>query len=452
MVEIEFFGAAGEITGSCHIIRSSNHTILLDCGMIQGRRSDVARNAEPFPFDVKEIDAVILSHAHIDHSGRLPLLVKRGYQGPIHTHNASAHLCNVLLQDAAHLQSSISRREQTEPMYSIKDSKQTISQLVGHRYREIFNPTPNIEVCFYDAGHIMGSASISVTFLGSKPHKRLLFSGDLGQYDTPVINDPSAPDQADIVLMESTYGGRTHRNRDQTVLEFGEIISSADQAGGNIVMPAFAVGRSQEILYHLGSNYQQWGLENWRIFLDSPMAIHASEIYWDYEHLYDDDTTRLVPKFNEMPKLPNLHLTRTAGESRVINKLTSRAIIIAGSGMCNGGRILHHLKQRLPAQNNQIVFTGYQARASLGRKIIEGDRSIKIHGEDINVSAKVHTLGGWSAHGDQQDLLRWYKTIKNKPPVYLVHGEPASGKKLQSYFYQTTKDVYLTKPGQKINL
>lgn len=244
MVEIEFFGAAGEITGSCHIIRSSNHTILLDCGMIQGRRSDVARNAEPFPFDVKEIDAVILSHAHIDHSGRLPLLVKRGYQGPIHTHNASAHLCNVLLQDAAHLQSSISRREQTEPMYSIKDSKQTISQLVGHRYREIFNPTPNIEVCFYDAGHIMGSASISVTFLGSKPHKRLLFSGDLGQYDTPVINDPSAPDQADIVLMESTYGGRTHRNRDQTVLEFGEIISSADQAGGNIVMPAFAVGRS----------------------------------------------------------------------------------------------------------------------------------------------------------------------------------------------------------------
>ena len=198
----------------------------------------------------------------------------------------------------------------------------------------------------------MGSASISVTFLGSKPHKRLLFSGDLGQYDTPVINDPSAPDQADIVLMESTYGGRTHRNRDQTVLEFGEIISSADQAGGNIVMPAFAVGRSQEILYHLGSNYQQWGLENWRIFLDSPMAIHASEIYWDYEHLYDDDTTRLVPKFNEMPKLPNLHLTRTAGESRVINKLTSRAIIIAGSGMCNGGRILHHLKQRLPAQNN----------------------------------------------------------------------------------------------------
>ena len=182
------------------------------------------------------------------------------------------------------------------------------------------------------------------------------------------------------------------------------------------------------------------------------MAIHASEIYWDYEHLYDDDTTSLVPKFNEMPKLPNLHLTRTAGESRVINKLTSRAIIIAGSGMCNGGRILHHLKQRLPAQNNQIVFTGYQARASLGRKIIEGDRSIKIHGEDINVSAKVHTLGGWSAHGDQQDLLRWYKTIKNKPPVYLVHGEPASGKKLQSYFYQTTKDVYLTKPGQKINL
>ena len=451
-IELEFFGAAGEITGSCHIVRAGGYTVLLDCGMIQGSREDEARNQQEFPFDVESIDAVVLSHAHIDHSGRLPLLVKRGFNGPVYAQHATVDLCEVLLLDSAYLQQSMARREQITPLYSTDDARRTLTLLKGIRYQQASEILPGIELRFYDAGHIMGSAAVSLRFAVDGEQKHLVFSGDLGQYDTPVIKDPSAPNSADLVIMESTYGARRHRSRDATVAEFGEIISRANAERGCILMPAFAVGRSQEILYHLGRNYDAWGLADWHIFLDSPMAIEASQIYWSYPHLYDAETTRLDPKFNDMPELPNLHFTRSANESKVINKMESGAIVIAGSGMCTGGRILHHLKQRLDDPHTQVVFTGYQGRGTLGRRIIEGNEEIRIHGKPIEPKAKVHTLGGWSAHGDQADLLRWYRGFENRPPIYLVHGEPESGDALRAHFAKVTRDIHPAHSGLRVDL
>ncbi|MEN7344365.1 MAG: MBL fold metallo-hydrolase, partial [Pseudomonadota bacterium] len=351
---LEFFGAAGEITGSCHILRLGESTVLLDCGMIQGSPKNEARNRDPFPFDATTIDAVVLSHAHIDHSGRLPLLCKRGFNGPIYTHFASKDLCEVLLRDAAgiarHDTRMRNRRRERQgkklitPLFDDQDAQNAVNQMQGLRYDSPLEILPGLTITFFDAGHIMGSSVVAIDIDAAGVKKRLLFSGDLGQYDTPVLCDPVSPQQADLLLMESTYGGRRHRERDETIEELGAIIRQAHADGGNIVVPAFAIGRSQELLYLLGKYRDQWRTDKLRIFLDSPMAIKATEIYWRYPHLYDDEATRLRTTADEMPLLPNLHLTRSGAESRVINRVKSGALIIAGSGMCNGGRILHHLK------------------------------------------------------------------------------------------------------------
>jgi metallo-beta-lactamase family protein len=282
----------------------------------------------------------------------------------------------------------------------------------------------------------------------------VVFSGDLGQFDAPILRDPSLIEQADIVLCESTYGDRVHRDRDLTVVEIGEIIKDAQAHKGNILIPAFAVGRSQEVLYMFGRHYDEWDLDRWHVFLDSPLAIEASHIYWDYPHLYDGEATKLRCNIDVLPAKPrNLHLTRSAEESMVINKVHSGGIIIAGSGMCNGGRILHHLKHNAWRRECHVIIVGYQAQGSLGRRLVDGKKFIKIHGETIRVKAKVHTVGGLSAHGDQHDLARWYGGFKNKPPIYLVHGEPESatayGEKLRKDF---DAEVHIPQPGTKVDL
>lgn len=435
-MELEFFGAAGRVTGSCHIVRVAGRHILLDCGMIQGSHKDEALNYEPFPFDVSEIDAVVLSHAHIDHSGRLPLLGRRGYKGPVYAQNATLNLCDVLLKDSASLgerdaEYENRRRERKglapiEPLYTRKDVEETLKQLTGLRYREKQEILPGVSIRFCDAGHILGSASVEVWLKEGDLKRKIVFSGDLGQYDGPILNDPAVIEDADLVLMESTYGNRLHRDRVLTVQEIGDVISDAQHQNGNVLIPAFAIGRSQEVLYMIGKHYDDWDMDRWHVFLDSPMAIAATKIYWDYPHLYDEEATRLRNQHDEMPKLKNLHLTESPEESRVINRVRSGAIIIAGSGMCNGGRILHHLKHNVWRKECHVIIVGYQAAGSLGRRLVDGDRHIRIYGETIRVAAKVHTVGGLSAHGDQDDLARWVGNIKNKPPVYLVHGEPKS--------------------------
>ena len=435
-MHIEFYGATSGITGSCHILRTEEHLILLDCGLIQGRREVEALNREPFPFSPDEISAVVLSHAHIDHSGRLPLLIKQGYTGPIYTQNATADLCDIMLQDSAYLQERDAQyenkwrrrknKEEIEPLYTVNDAQKALKQFVGLRYQEKEEILSGVTIRFQDAGHIMGSSNVEVWLKEKEVEKKIVFSGDLGQYDTPILNNPSVIEEADHVIIESTYGNRTHRDEEHTVKEIGEIISEARHQRGNLLIPAFAVGRSQEILYFLGKHYDEWGLDRWEVFLDSPMAIKASKVYWDYPHLYDEEATRLRREVNEMPRLRNLHITSSVEDSMAINNIKSGAIIIAASGMCTGGRIIHHLKQNISRNGSHIMIVGYQAQGTLGRKLVDGDSEVKIHGDYYQVRAKVHTVGGLSAHGDVDDLSRWVSNFKSQPFVHVVHGEAQS--------------------------
>lgn len=466
-MQLEFFGAAGEVTGSCHILEVGGQRVLLDCGMIQGGRKQEARNFEPFPFDASKIDAVVLSHAHIDHSGRLPLLVQRGFTGLVYTHNATCDLAEVLLLDSAHIAASSARAENrrrarrdeppVDPLYDDAAAQGAVARLRGRAYRKPFPVVPGVTVELFDAGHIMGSSIVQVTATeardGETHTRNLVFSGDLGQYNSPIIKDPSGLAAADLVLMESTYGNRNHRGREDTLAELGEVLAVADKAGGTLLIPAFAVGRSQEILYHLGTHYDEWNLQDWHVYLDSPMAIKTSRIYWDYPHLYDSEATKLRRETNPMPVLKNLHLTRTADESKKIHERGARAIIIAGSGMLNGGRILHHLKARVGNPKTHLMFTGYQPPGSMGRRLIDGADGIRIHGESVEVAASVHTLGGMSAHGDQNDLLSWYRGFKNLPPVYLVHGDTRASKPFaQKLRNETGAQAVVAEPGLTLDL
>ena len=294
------------------------------------------------------------------------------------------------------------------------------------RYGQPFQVLPGVELTFRDAGHILGSACVCLRLVEGDLERRLVFSGDLGQYDSPILRDPEAGLAADLVLMESTYGSRQHRDREATLAEFGEILLRARRDGGNVLIPAFAVGRSQEILYQLGTHYDEWQVADWQVFLDSPMAIEASEVYWRHSELFDEEARELHLREASMPALPNLRLCRTADESMAINRIVNGAIVIAGSGMCTGGRIVHHLKHNLSRSECDLVFTGYQAAGTLGRALVDGRDEVSIHGAVVTVKARVHTLGGFSAHGDQADLLRWYSGITG--PAASVAGARRAGR------------------------
>jgi metallo-beta-lactamase family protein len=441
------------------VLRANGRTVLLDCGLIQGGHEDERRNHDPFPFPAADIDAVVLSHAHLDHSGRLPLLVKRGFRGPIHVQEASGELCAILLADAAQLEERdaeyLSRKtgRQVKPLYTLAEGAEVMRQMRGVRYREEFEVVPGVRARFRDAGHILGSCAVELFVEEGDRRCKIVFSGDLGQYGTPILNDPECIDTADAVIMESTYGNRQHRDRNETVREIGSIISAARADQGNILIPAFAIGRSQEVLYLLGRHFADWDLERFQIFLDSPMAIEASKVYWEYTHLYDEEALRLRHANGGMPLLPNLKLVRDVEDSIAINRMRSGAIVIAGSGMCNGGRIVHHLKHNLDSARNHVIIVGYQANGTLGRRLVGGAESVRIHGEDVPVKAAIHTVGGLSAHGDQQDMARWYECIEGHPPVWLVHGE----REAQAVFRRHLEGrfgcrVHLPEPGERLDL
>lgn len=441
-MQLEFYGASsGDVTGSCHILRYNDYTVLFDCGMIQGGKKAVQRNREPFPFDASRIDAVILSHAHIDHSGRLPLLVKRGYTGKIYTQNATVELCEILLKDSAKLAEYDAARynrknkdkPQRKPLFTSEDVDNTLPQFIGYRYNEPFEALPGLRVTFQDAGHILGSAIIEAEVGENGITKKIVFSGDLGQFNTPILEDPTSIETADLVLMESTYGGRQHRERELTIDEIGTVIQAAHAGKGNIIIPAFSIGRSQELLYHFVEYYEQWNLHNWAIYLDSPMAIEASKIYWEFKHLHDDAAKRLLGNFGDKIPLPNYQRTVSAEASKQLNEIPYGAIFIAGSGMCNGGRIMHHLHHNLHRKENHIMMVGHQAPGTLGRRLVDGEKRVKLFGEWIPVNAQIHTVGGLSAHADQEDLARWLKGFKSSPQVYLVHGERDSQQQFIAY-------------------
>jgi metallo-beta-lactamase family protein len=462
-MDLEFYGAAGEVTGSCHLLRIGRHRVLLDCGMIQGGRQSAARNREPFPFDPASVDAVVLSHAHIDHSGRLPLLVKRGFGGPILAQRATRDVCRIMLEDSAGLaerdaEQETRKRERkglapVEPLYTVADAEQAMRQFRALDYGERHEVLPGLSVRFRDAGHILGSSVVELWISEGGYTAKLAFSGDLGQWDTPILRDPELVDEADLVLLESTYGDRLHRSRKATLEEIAGILQAADHHRGNVLIPAFAVGRTQELLYLFGKYYDEWNLSRWRIFLDSPMAIRASAVYWRHDELYDSEARQLRAEHERMPMLPNLTLSASPEDSMAINRLRSGAIIIAGSGMCEGGRIVHHLKHNAWRPECHVLIVGYQARGTLGRRLVDGDQYIRIHHETIRVRAQVHTIGGLSAHGDQDDLVRWYKSFKGAPPVWLVHGEPEAAAALQERLAgEGASQVAVAEPGMKLNL
>ena len=462
-MHLEFFGAAGEVTGSCHILSVGGRTLLLDCGLIQGGDHPDERNRLPFPFDAARIDAVILSHAHIDHCGRLPLLYKRGFRGPIHATAACRDLARILLADCAAMSEREAEREErkrgqkghhrpVEPLYTVDDAARTVELMRTVPYGREVEVVPGVQVAFHDAGHILGSASVWLRLREGAVERRVVFSGDLGQYDSPILRDPEAPGAADLVVMESTYGNRRHRERSDTLREFGEILRAARRDGGNVLIPAFAVGRTQDVLYEMGTHFDAWQLADWQVFLDSPMAIEASRVYWKHTELYDEEARAERLRTGDLSPLPNLKLCRTADESMTINKLHSGAIIIAGSGMCTGGRIVHHLKHNLSRPECDVLFTGYQAVGTLGRAIVEGRPTVRIHGTPVAVRARIHTLGGFSAHGDQADLLRWYAGVQGRPPVWLVHGEADGAEGLRAALAATGTRAQIARAGARLDL
>jgi metallo-beta-lactamase family protein len=462
-MQLEFYGAAGEVTGSCHVLTVGGRRVLLDCGLIQGGPAPDERNRADFPFDAARVDAVILSHAHIDHCGRLPLLRKRGFRGPIFANPACRDLVRILLADSATMQERDAERENrrrqkgnqsrpVEPLYALEDALEVVQQVRSVRYGQGIEVLPGVELTFRDAGHILGSASVWLTLREGDLVRRVTFSGDVGQYDSPILRDPEPGPAADLVLMESTYGDRLHRDRAATLDEFGSILRGAKRDGGNVLIPAFAVGRTQEILYELATHFDEWQLAGWRVFLDSPMAIEASGVYWKHAELFDEEAQEWRARARALPPLPNLTLCRTADESMAINRLTHGAIVIAGSGMCTGGRIVHHLKHNLARPECDVVFSGFQAQGTLGRAIVERREYVRIHGSPVKVAARVHTLGGFSAHGDQHDLMRWYGAIPGRPPVWLVHGEPAAAEALRDALRRDGSRAEVAVPGVKLDL
>ena len=462
-IKIQFFGAAGEVTGSCHLVTVGNQSLLLDCGLIQGGHKDEARNQDPFPFDPGSIDAVVLSHAHIDHSGRLPLLVKRGFRGPVYTHRACRDLCRVMLKDAGFLSEKDAEwenrkrerkgLEKIEPLFTVEDAKIAIRQFKGLIYRKKQKILPGVTLRLSDAGHILGSSIVELWLDDGSKTRKLVFSGDLGRYGMPVLEDPTSIRKADRVLMESTYGDRLHRSWEDSISEFHDVLNNATSGKGNILIPAFAVGRTQEILYLMAQNFEEWDLGRWLIFLDSPMAIEATRIFTQNTDLFDTEATDLWRENNKKPLLPNLQISRTSGQSMAINQIRRGAIIIAGSGMCTGGRIRHHLKHNIWRRECQLVITGFQARGTTGRALVDGARHIRLWGEDIRVAASVHTIGGLSAHADQLALKNWYANFERHPPVSLVHGEERAITSLSECLRQEfSAPVHVAQPGELLEL
>ena len=457
-MQLTFLGAAGGVTGSCYLLEVDGRKLLLEYGLYQGKREDEARNRDPLPVPVSEIDAVVLSHAHIDHSGRLPLLVKEGYSGPIFTHRATAALCEIMLRDSGYLHEQDAewenrKRERKglppiEPLYTQKDAEAVLGLFEGINYGKRKRILPNVHIRLNDAGHILGAAVVELWLTEGGVERKLVFSGDLGYRDAPIMEDPAKVTEADVVLMESTYGDRLHRSFADTLVELHAVFDQAREARGNIIIPAFAVGRTQDLLYLLAEHYDEWGIDGWRVYLDSPMAIRATEVYARFKDLYGAE----LFKQDRQPALRNLVTTLTAEESMQINREKSGSIIIAASGMCSGGRVLHHLKHNLWRPECHVVIVGFQAYGTLGRRLVDGADYVRLFRETIKVNATIHTVGGLSAHADQSGLLAWYAGFENRPPVWLVHGEERAQKVLAGELRERGAEVTIPGLGENLNL
>lgn len=439
-MQIEFHGANKNVTGSCHLIQCNDTRILVDCGLYQGGRDLVEENRNEFGFDPASIDFLILTHAHLDHCGRIPLLVKNGFRGKIVSTPATRELARLVMLDSARLQEEEAeyklkraRRhgnstEDIEPLYNTLDALDSLdyfTDITGFEKRHRL--AEGIRITFYDAGHILGSASVAMDLEENGRKRRIVFSGDIGYSNRVILRDPAVPPRADVVIMETTYGDRRHKELGPSVEELYEAINSTVRRGGNVLIPSFALERTQEVLYHLREGVESGAIQkNLRVFLDSPMAISATRIFQRHPECYDEEALRIFRSGTDPFSLPGLHYTRETAESMAINRIEGGAVIIAGSGMCTGGRIRHHLKHNLWRREASVVFVGYAARGTLGRRIIDGEKMVRIFGEEIKVRANIFTIGGFSAHADQRELLAWHGRTGSPEVTYLVHGEEDS--------------------------
>jgi metallo-beta-lactamase family protein len=439
VMELQFWGAAQVVTGSMHLLTVNNSKLLLDCGLYQGRRKIAFEINRQIPFDPSEIDALILSHAHIDHSGNIPSLVKNGFRGSIWCTPATQDLINYMLRDSAHIQESdvryVNKKRKRqgkvlfEPLYTNEDVFQTLSLVKGVHYHQPFSPVPGIEARFGDAGHMLGSANVTLDIDDHGQHKRLAFSGDIGRKHLPILRDPEYVSEADIIIMESTYGNRLHNPIENAAIELKERVNKTFDRGGKIIIPSFAVGRTQELVYALHKLHEADGIPQLDIFVDSPLAVNVTKVFTDHPEVYDEEIKAFMASENLSNAFgfEDLRYVRAVEDSKKLNIRREPAIIISASGMCEAGRILHHLKNHIEDERNTVLFVGYQAEHTLGRKILEGQSPIPIFGEKYEVKAEIHKLDGYSGHADRNGLLTWLdKAQETKIPeyVFLVHGEP----------------------------
>ncbi len=436
---IQFFGAAQTVTGSMHFIEANGHRVLLDCGMSQGKRQEANKLNSENPFDVKSIDAVVLSHAHLDHSGKLPILVKNGFNGSIFSTSATRDLCSAMLRDSASLQemdakyvnklNAEKRLPFIKPLYTMRDVTTTLRLFQTVECRRPLEILPGIRLTFRNAGHILGSASVALDISEGNRNKvtTLAFTGDLGRKGAAVVRDPEIIDRADILITESTYGGRHHGPMSEAKEKLTRIISETAHEGGLLIIPAFAVGRTQDVVYHLHELMESKQIPSMPVYVDSPLATNITEIFRQHPECYDEETEQLLRQdWGKDPFGFNmLRYTHSTEESKRLNDLRRPAIIISASGMCEGGRVLHHLRRNIGDPKTTILFVGFQAENTLGRKLLQGDKIARIYGEEFEVRAKIEEIDGYSAHADEGELLDFVAAIPNKPKrVFVVHGEP----------------------------
>jgi len=430
-VKIRFLGGARTVTGTCFLLQSPQLQVLIDCGMVQGTDNG-GMNREPFAFHPLQIQYLFLTHAHIDHTGLVPVLVKDGFRGDILASSATADLAELMLYDSARIQGSDAElmtkkalragKEPISPLYTTEDVRKVVPLFKRVPYGKIGYTGKGIKYRFLDAGHILGSGSLELWFQDGPREKKILFSGDIGKKGNPIIKDPARETEADYVVMESTYGNRLHKGMEETINELLDAITHAFKRGGNVIIPAFAIGRTQDILYVLNRLVREKRLDPVTVYIDSPLAQEATKTYLAHPECYDEEAKQLLENWNSHVTL-GLRFTSTVEESMALNKVKSNAIIIAGGGMCEGGRVRHHLKHNLWRPECSIIFAGFQAEGTLGRKIVDGAKIVHLFGEDITVKARIYTLGGFSAHADRRELLEWLSSFGNRPVVFVVHGE-----------------------------
>jgi metallo-beta-lactamase family protein len=438
-MKVTFLGAAKTVTGSCYLIETGNTKFLVDCGMFQGGSTDEALNQEPFPFNPANLDFMILTHAHIDHSGRIPKLYNDGFQSKIYATKATVELCALMLPDSGHIQEFenewINRKRgraglpPVKPLYTFQDATDCIRLFTSGKYDEVIKITDAIKIRFNDAGHILGSAIVEVWITENGEETKLVFSGDLGNKNIPIMRDPSIVDSADYLFIESTYGNRLHATSNNKVERFVDIINTTMERGGNVVIPSFAVGRTQEIIYELNKQREKLGSKLGRlmeipVYVDSPLAVSATKVFRNNLDCFDEEARVYIQNGDNPLDFPGLRFTQSSDESRALNDMKESMIIISASGMCDAGRIKHHLKHNLWRKECSVVFVGYQAVGTLGRRLVDGAKKVKIFGEEITVNAQIEMIEGFSGHADKDGLLGWMNAFGRKPgKVFIIHGE-----------------------------